>query len=68
MAFANLSSLAAWSYIDGRWVEGNPPIMGPMSQGYQFASMVFDGARSLAASQRLGAAVSGANPCSLTSL
>lgn len=46
MAFANLSSLAAWSYIDGRWVEGNPPIMGPMSQGYQFASMVFDGARS----------------------
>ncbi len=33
------------TYIDGKWVEGNPPVMGPMDQAFWFATMVFDGAR-----------------------
>ncbi len=32
-------------YIDGDWVEGNPPIMGPMTHAAWMASVVFDGAR-----------------------
>ncbi|MFQ6018243.1 MAG: branched-chain amino acid aminotransferase [Kiloniellaceae bacterium] len=32
-------------YIDGRWVEGNPPILGPMTHATWMASVVFDGAR-----------------------
>ncbi len=32
-------------YLDGKWVEGNPPIMGAMDQGFWFATGVFDGAR-----------------------
>lgn len=35
----------AWHFIDGRWVAGNPPIMGPMTHGAWLASTVFDGAR-----------------------
>ena len=37
--------MAAITYIDGKWVEGNPPVMGPMDQAFWFATMVFDGAR-----------------------
>ncbi len=32
-------------WIDGAWVRGNPPIMGPMTNGAWMASVVFDGAR-----------------------
>jgi branched-chain amino acid aminotransferase len=32
-------------WIDGAWVWGNPPIMGPMTNGAWMASVVFDGAR-----------------------
>ncbi len=32
-------------YLDGRWVEGNPPILGPLSHATWMASVVFDGAR-----------------------
>ncbi|MBL8669415.1 MAG: branched-chain amino acid aminotransferase [Alphaproteobacteria bacterium] len=32
-------------YIAGRWVSGNPPIVGPMSHAIWMASCVFDGAR-----------------------
>ncbi len=35
-------------YIDGAWVWGNPPIMGPMTNGAWMASVVFDGARAFA--------------------
>lgn len=35
----------AWHFIEGRWREGNPGIMGPMSHGAWMASTVFDGAR-----------------------
>lgn len=34
-----------WNFIDGRWVEGNPPLMGPRSHAFWLGSSVFDGAR-----------------------
>lgn len=37
--------MTAWHFIDGKWVDGNPGIMGPMSHGAWLASTVFDGAR-----------------------
>ena len=33
------------SWIDGEWIEGNPPVLGPMSHSWWMASNVFDGAR-----------------------
>ena len=36
---------AAWHYVDGSWVDGNPQILGPMSHAFWLASTVFDGAR-----------------------
>lgn len=38
--------MAAITYVDGKWLEGNPPLLGPMDQSFWFATMVFDGARS----------------------
>ena len=35
----------ALHYIEGEWLEGNPPIMGPMTHAAWMASVVFDGAR-----------------------
>jgi branched-chain amino acid aminotransferase len=35
----------AWHYLDGKWLDGNPGIMGPLSHGSWLASTVFDGAR-----------------------
>jgi branched-chain amino acid aminotransferase len=35
----------AWTYMDGRWVEGNPPMMGPMTHAVWLSTLVFDGAR-----------------------
>jgi len=37
--------MEAIHYIDGNWIEGNPPILGPMTHGTWMASVVFDGAR-----------------------
>jgi branched-chain amino acid aminotransferase len=34
-----------WTWIDGQWLEGNPPIMGPRTHAAWLASSVFDGAR-----------------------
>lgn len=34
-----------WTWIDGRWQEGNIPILGPRAHAFWLASMVFDGAR-----------------------
>lgn len=34
-----------WSWIDGEWVEGNPPLVGPRSHALWLGSCVFDGAR-----------------------
>ncbi|WP_438802563.1 hypothetical protein, partial [Klebsiella aerogenes] len=34
-----------WTYLDGDWLEGNPPLTGPRSHAFWQASSVFDGAR-----------------------
>lgn len=34
-----------WTYIDGDWIEGNPPLVGPRSHALWLGSCVFDGAR-----------------------
>lgn len=33
------------TYLDGSWLEGNPPIFGPLTHATWMASVVFDGAR-----------------------
>jgi branched-chain amino acid aminotransferase len=38
--------MAAWTFFEGRWHEGNPMIMGPMTHAPWLGSCVFDGARS----------------------
>ncbi len=38
----------ALHYIEGDWVEGNPPIMGPLTNAVWMSSVVFDGARAFA--------------------
>ncbi|WP_209876485.1 branched-chain amino acid aminotransferase [Azospirillum soli] len=35
----------ALSYINGEWIAGNPPIIGPMTHAIWLSSVVFDGAR-----------------------
>lgn len=35
----------AWTFLDGSWQEGNPPIMGPLTHAAWMASIIFDGAR-----------------------
>jgi branched-chain amino acid aminotransferase len=35
----------AITYIDGVWVEGNPPLLGPLTHATWLSSIVFDGAR-----------------------
>jgi len=34
-----------WTFFDGDWHEGNPPLVGPRSNAMWLASTVFDGAR-----------------------
>jgi branched-chain amino acid aminotransferase len=34
-----------WTYVDGDWREGNPPLLGPRTHAMWLASSVFDGAR-----------------------
>ncbi|MDX1485932.1 MAG: branched chain amino acid aminotransferase, partial [Alphaproteobacteria bacterium] len=38
----------ALTYVDGAWLEGNPPIMGPLTNAAWMASVAFDGARAFA--------------------
>lgn len=35
-------------FVDGRWLEGNPPLLGPMANAFWMASVAFDGARAFA--------------------
>ena len=37
---------ASFTWKDGTWIEGNQPMLGPMSHAWWMASSVFDGARS----------------------
>lgn len=34
-----------WTWLDGTWLEGNVPIVGPRTHAFWLASSVFDGAR-----------------------
>ncbi|MGE6743400.1 branched-chain amino acid aminotransferase [Allorhizobium pseudoryzae] len=34
-----------WTFVDGDWVTGNPPLIGPTSHAMWLGSTVFDGAR-----------------------
>ncbi len=34
-----------WTWLDGKWLEGNPPMMGPRTHASWLGSSVFDGAR-----------------------
>lgn len=34
-----------WTFLDGRWHEGNIPVIGPRSHAFWLGSSVFDGAR-----------------------
>lgn len=34
-----------WTFFEGKWHQGNPPIMGPRTHAFWLASSVFDGAR-----------------------
>ncbi|MDI7861330.1 branched-chain amino acid aminotransferase [Rhizobiaceae bacterium n13] len=36
---------ATWTHVDGEWLSGNPPLIGPTSHAMWLASTVFDGAR-----------------------
>lgn len=38
-------STASWTYFDGKWLEGNPMFMGPLTHAPWLGSCVFDGAR-----------------------
>ncbi len=40
-----MTASKAVHFLDGKWVEGNPPVMGPMTHAAWMASVVFDGAR-----------------------
>lgn len=44
MAHGNSIS-KTWTWYDDQWLEGNPPLLGPMSHAFWLGSTVFDGAR-----------------------
>jgi len=37
--------MQAITFFDGQWIEGNPGLVGPLSQSFMHGSTVFDGAR-----------------------
>lgn len=37
--------MAAWTYFEGEWHDGNPKLMGPLTQSAWLCCTVFDGAR-----------------------
>ncbi|TDH39461.1 branched-chain amino acid aminotransferase [Pseudohoeflea suaedae] len=45
MAANAATPLESWTFVDGEWLSGNPPLLGPMSHAMWLASVVFDGAR-----------------------
>ena len=44
MAIRKLTN-KCWTYLDGKWLQGNPPLMGPWSDASWLGSAIFDGAR-----------------------
>lgn len=45
MAVDTLPRSSTWTYVEGEWLTGNPPLIGPTSHAMWLASTVFDGAR-----------------------
>jgi branched-chain amino acid aminotransferase len=45
MAAHGTAATSAWTFFNGRWHEGNPMFMGPMTHAPWLGSCVFDGAR-----------------------
>jgi branched-chain amino acid aminotransferase len=45
MAHTQLGDRKCWTYLDGKWHEGNPSLMGPLSDASWLASGIFDGSR-----------------------
>ncbi|MCE1235060.1 MAG: branched-chain amino acid aminotransferase [Hyphomicrobiales bacterium] len=39
------SAPKTWTWYDGEWLEGNPPLIGPRSHAFWLGTSVFDGAR-----------------------
>jgi branched-chain amino acid aminotransferase len=37
--------MKAFTFVDGHWIEGNPPLLGPMTHATWLSSVIFDGAR-----------------------
>jgi len=37
--------MQAYSYVDGKWHDGNPPVLGPLSHATWLSGIIFDGAR-----------------------
>ena len=40
-----MSATKTWTWVDDQWLEGNPPLIGPMSHAFWLGTTVFDGAR-----------------------
>ncbi|MGF9692983.1 branched-chain amino acid aminotransferase [Rhizobium sp. 0TCS1.26] len=45
MAVNTAPRTTTWTFVDGEWVTGNPPLIGPTSHAMWLGSTVFDGAR-----------------------
>lgn len=45
MAVDTSARSTTWTYVDGEWISGNPPLIGPVSHAMWLGSTVFDGAR-----------------------
>lgn len=45
MSVNTSAQTTTWTYVDGDWHEGNPPLIGPRSHAMWLGSTVFDGAR-----------------------
>ncbi|NTI73837.1 branched-chain amino acid aminotransferase [Rhizobium rhizogenes] len=45
MAVDTSPCTTTWTHVDGEWLPGNPPLIGPTSHAMWLASTVFDGAR-----------------------
>jgi branched-chain amino acid aminotransferase len=45
MAVDTSAKTTTWTYVDGEWLAGNPPLIGPVSHAAWLGSTVFDGAR-----------------------
>ena len=45
MAVDTSARTPTWTFVDGEWLAGNPPLIGPVSHAMWLGSTVFDGAR-----------------------